>query len=78
MNNPKPITAEYVRELAKQEILSTVKPVQVEDDLEFLNEPREETRKLSNGQIKNTRTGYVEEPLTRKLDEFDRPLGSNI
>ena len=53
--------------------------MQLVDDLDFLKaEPREETRPLSNGEIKNTLTGYVEEPLSRKLDEFDRELGSNL
>lgn len=80
MNKPA-ITVESVLEQVIDQIKSTVKPVQPFDDMkEFLaeEEPREETRPLSNGEIKNTLTGYVEEPLSRKLDEFDRQLESNF
>ena len=34
-------------------------------------------RPLTNGKVKNTYTGAVYEPTTRKLDEFDRGVQDN-
>ena len=36
-----------------------------------------ERRKLTTGVVKDTRTGFVTEQPSRKLDRFDKFLGSN-
>ena len=37
----------------------------------------ETTRKLKDGRIKNTVTGYIEEPVTSSIDDAPETLGSN-
>ena len=45
----------------------------------FNHEPTDidEFRKLPDGTVKNTKTGYVEEPTTRQQDEIPDDLPSN-
>jgi len=47
------------------------------DNNTYVHDEIDEFRKLPDGTTKNTRTGFVEEPTTRQLDDIPDDLPSN-